>query len=195
MIFRVCFQEKLLKRSYETTYLLRFHPGHVCPRNTYSRRRRDFPTDNFRRFLSLPAELREIIIHQYVLTETALGTLKRRQHLQYFNEACCIWKYPAVLIACNSSRVHRYDPWTGRMPWLPPLGLTSKSMHRELTLVMLRNTERFVFKFKCTSGKVFDVVDWFRKFLVSFPDDPSISGYIWSTIHGAHQTPHPQTFS
>jgi hypothetical protein len=114
-------------------------------------------------------------VHEYLLLEREAGRLSMVQHYDEFNNPCCKWEYPDVLIACDNQNVMTFpDASTGRCPagWLPSLAFTSHSMHDEVLVSMLRKTERFDLKYDFRNIG-FKIATWFRNFLMAVPGDAS----------------------
>ena len=127
--------------------------------------------DWFQKFLDLPGELRESIIHEYALMERDDGRLSKHQHFDEFSNPCCKWDYPKVLIACDNQNTNVFpDAGTGRCPkgWLPNLAFVSHRMHEEVLVLMLRRTERFDLKYIFRNTN-FKIATWFTKFLKAIP--------------------------
>ncbi|KAH6864841.1 hypothetical protein BKA58DRAFT_431451 [Alternaria rosae] len=127
--------------------------------------------DWFQKFLDLPGELRESIMHDYALMERDAGRLSKHQHFDEFNNPCCKWEYPKVLIACDNQNTKVFpDASTGRCPkgWLPNLAFVSHRMHEETLVLMLQRTARFDLKYIFRNTN-FKIATWFTKFLKTIP--------------------------
>jgi hypothetical protein len=127
--------------------------------------------DWFQRFLQLPGELRESIIHEYALMERDAGRLSEHQHYDEFHNPCCKWEYPKMLIACDNQDTKVFpDASTGRCPkgWLPNLAFVNHRMHEEVLVLMLQRTERFDLKYIFRNTN-FKIATWFTKFLKAIP--------------------------
>ena len=127
--------------------------------------------DWFQKFLDLPGELRESIIHEYALMERDAGRLSKHQHFDEFNNPCCKWEYPKVLIACDNQNTKVFpDASTGRCPkgWLPNLAFVSHRMHEETLVLMLQRTARFDLKYIFRNTN-FKIATWFTEFLKAIP--------------------------
>ncbi|KAG9190353.1 beta-glucosidase [Alternaria panax] len=129
----------------------------------------------FRQLLDLPAEIREGIMHEYLLLERDAGRLSKHQHYDEFNNPCCKWEYPRVLIVCDNQNTKAFPKAsTGRCPkgWLPSLAFVSHRMHEEVLVMMLQRTERFDMKYMFRNID-FKIATWFSKFLKAIPGDSS----------------------
>ncbi|KAI4674515.1 uncharacterized protein J4E88_008251 [Alternaria novae-zelandiae] len=127
--------------------------------------------DWFQKFLDLPGELRESIMHEYALMECDAGRLSEHQHYDEFSNPCCKWEYPNVLIACDNQNPKVFpDASTGRCPkgWLPNLAFVSHKMHEEVLVLMLRRTKRFDLKYMFRNTN-FKIATWFTKFIKAIP--------------------------
>ncbi|KAH7091362.1 hypothetical protein FB567DRAFT_625914 [Paraphoma chrysanthemicola] len=130
----------------------------------------------FQCYLQLPAELRALVIHEYLLLEQQAGRLSTHRHDAEYGNGCCVWEYPNTLIACdNQDPTTIPAPETGRTPqgWLPTLAFTSKPMLGELTVHMLRGTERFDLKY-IKNGDSFKIATWLRQFITAIPGDDGV---------------------
>jgi len=129
------------------------------------------PPPWFPRFLELPAEIREIAIHEYLLLECQSGRLSKHCHYDKFGSQCCVWDYPEVLIACDNQNASTFPPpETARAPcrWLPTLAFTNKAMLGEVVVLMLRRTARIDLKYIETVPN-FKIATWLRKFIDAIP--------------------------
>ena len=134
------------------------YTAYVCP-------------DWFQKFLYLPGELRESIMHDYALMECDAGRLSEHQHYDEFSNPCCKWEYPNVLIACDNQNPKVFpDASTGRCPkgWLPNLAFVSHKMHEEVLVLMLQRTKRFDLKYMFRNTN-FKIATWFTKFIKAIP--------------------------
>jgi hypothetical protein len=52
--------------------------------------------------MDLPAELCELVTHEYLKLERAAGRLSKQCHHDNFGSRCCVWDFPEVLIACDN---------------------------------------------------------------------------------------------
>jgi hypothetical protein len=64
--------------------------------------------------MDLPAELRELVTHEYLKLERAAGRLNKHCHHDNFGSRCCVWDFPEVLIACDNQMFP--PPGMGRAP-------------------------------------------------------------------------------
>jgi hypothetical protein len=123
--------------------------------------------DYFQKYTDLPGELREIIMHEYLLLERDAGRLSKHQHYDEFSNPCCKWEYPRVLIACDNQDTKVFpEASTGRCPkgWLPNLAFVSHQIHEEVLVHMLWRTERFDLKYLFRNTN-FKIAAWFSTFL------------------------------
>lgn len=129
----------------------------------------------FRVLLQLPPELRALVIHEYLLLERQAGRLSKHCHYDDYGHRCCVWEYPDALIACDNQNPTTFPPpETARAPqgWLPALAFTSKAMLGEVTVHMLRGTERFDLKY-IKDNPDFKIATWLRQFIAAIPGDDS----------------------
>jgi hypothetical protein len=130
----------------------------------------------FRKYLELPIEVRELIMHEYLLLERKAGRLSKHQHYDHWGNSCCKWQYPVVLIACDNQNANVFPEAShARCPagWLPNLAFTNHAMHDEVLVFMLRKTQRFDFKY-IFGNTGFKIATWFRNFLEAIPGDASV---------------------
>jgi hypothetical protein len=165
---------------------------------------RDFDLDNteiedphegseptFHPFQRLPAELRMMLVHQYLLLEREAGRLSEHIHHDEFGNRCCIWKYPKLLIACDNQTQNMFPrPETARAPpgWLPALAFTNKTVLGEVVVYVLQNTERIDLKYIRTNAD-FKIATWFRKFLAAIPGGDGVNAVKYLNF------PHMQWFN
>ncbi|KAH7081431.1 hypothetical protein BKA63DRAFT_487153 [Paraphoma chrysanthemicola] len=119
----------------------------------------------------LSAAVRALVIHEYLLLERQAGRLSTRRHDDKYGNRCCVWEYPKTLIACDNQDSTTFPPpKTARTPqgWLPTLTFTSKPMPGEVTVHMLRGTERFDLKY-IKNENSFKIATWLRQFIAAIP--------------------------
>lgn len=127
----------------------------------------------FPKFLRLPAEIGELVIHEYLLMEREADRLSLHCHYDCFGSRCCVWDYPGVLIACDNQNPNTLPPpETARaLRGRPPtLAFTSKPMSGELIEIMLRRTARFDLKYIERTPN-FKIPTWLRKFIAALNSD------------------------
>ena len=120
------------------------------------------------RFLDLPAELRESVVHYHVLNELETGTLRRCIHWDYFNNPCCVWSWPSELILCDKATEAEL-PDLVRPEFLPPLALLNVELRNEVANVMLRSTKAITIKYRAADPV--KIIPWLGKFLSSLSVD------------------------
>jgi hypothetical protein len=134
----------------------------------------------FRHFMDLPAELRVLVIHEYLQLERAADRLSKHCHRDNFNSRCCVWDYPDLLIACDNQDLSTCPaPDTGRAPqgWLPALAFVSKTLQGEVTVHMLQHTKRIDLKY-IKENPHFKIATWFREFLAAIPGGVNAVKYL-----------------
>lgn len=89
--------------------------GHVSYTNKVVSYHRSFP-----KFCELPAEIREMVMHEYLLSERDAGRLRQNRHRCSVYSDSCTWNYPEAFVACEAIP----KPEIGRFSegWLPNLG-------------------------------------------------------------------------
>jgi hypothetical protein len=125
----------------------------------------------FKRFMDLPAELRVLVIHEYVKLERAAGRLSKHCHSDKFGSRCCVQDFPEVLIACDNQDPTTFPPpGMGRAPEgrLPALAFASKTLQGEVTVHMLQNTKRIDLKY-IKENPHFKIATWSHGFLAANP--------------------------
>ncbi|KAH3944205.1 hypothetical protein HBI56_034130 [Parastagonospora nodorum] len=126
--------------------------------------------------LKLPAELRLQILHKYLILESEAGRLSKHRHYDEWQNPCCFWDFPKVLVACDNQDPGTFPPpETARAPrgWLPALAFTNKDMLGEVAVYMLQKTKRFDLKYMY-SQKKFKIATWLRKFLEALPNNEGL---------------------
>jgi hypothetical protein len=137
----------------------------------------EVPEPTFHPFQRLSAELRMMVVHQYLLLEREADRLSEYIHHDEFGNRCCILEYPKLLIACDNQTQNVFPRLeTARAPpgWLPALAFTNKTVFGEVVVYMLQNTERIDLKYIRTNAD-FKIATWFRKFLASIPGGDGVN--------------------
>jgi len=135
------------------------------------------PPPYFPRFRDLAPEIRQLIIHQYLLGERQDGRLSKQCPHDKFGSRCCVWEDPDVLIACDSQNSKTFPaPETGLAPdgWLPALAFThNRAVLDEVVEIMPRKTARFDLKYDQYVPH-FKIATWLRNFIAALPYDDGL---------------------
>ncbi|KAH6865309.1 hypothetical protein BKA58DRAFT_242644 [Alternaria rosae] len=135
------------------------------------------PPHYFPRFLQLPAELRKIFYHHYLLANgpTLLCRHDRRPHGWddwHDYQACCRWDYPSSLTLCNKSKRTLFLPYMQRSSYLlsslPALAFICGQLKGEVVVYMLQCTQRIVLNLE-KGERNYDGGAWFYDALTAIP--------------------------
>jgi hypothetical protein len=129
-----------------------------------------------------------MVIHEYLILEREAGRLSRHCHHDAFDNHCCFWEYPNLLIPCDNQEPNTFPlPESARAPvgWLPAMAYTNKTVLGEIVVRMLQNTERIDLKYVRTNTD-FKIATWFRKFLATIPGGGGVNAVKYPNFQHLH---------
>jgi len=133
------------------------------------------PPPYFPPFLQLPAELRKIVYHHYLLEHEIVWPDPHNPHTIncYFPQdgTCCVWHYPTSLKLCNESERTLFANPLHSSYWslsLPALASTCGQLQGEVVVYMLERTQWIFLNFEA-GDEIYDGGSWFHNELTAIP--------------------------
>lgn len=135
------------------------------------------PPQYFPGFTRLAPEVREQIIHEYLLGEREASRLSKHCHYEKLGSRCCVWEYPDVLIACDNQDTRTFPPPETGLAlrgWPPELAFAANNaMLEEVVEIMLRKTECFDMKYDQNVPHL-KIATWLQKFITGLPKNDGV---------------------
>jgi len=139
------------------------------------------PPPYFPHFLQLPAELRKMVYHYYLLEDETVwpDLFLPHPHADMWDSPfswpfewdCCRWKYPHSLTLCDKSERTLFSNLqrsSNLSSSVPAIVFTCGQLQGEVVIYMLQHTQRVALNFE-TSNKIYDGGAWFYDALAAIP--------------------------
>ena len=139
------------------------------------------PPPYFPHFLQLPAELRKMVYHYYLLEDETVwpDLFLPHPHADMWDSPfswpfewdCCRWKYPHSLTLCDKSEKTLFSNLqrsSNLSSSVPAIVFTCGQLQGEVVIYMLQHTQRVALNFE-TSNKIYDGGAWIYDALAAIP--------------------------